>query len=383
MAGKKLPRGITYSEKEKRYTGRFMMDGERYAVHGSTLKEAVDKMDNMKYEVKHGIYCKPQEETISSWFQIWIDQYKLQTVKQSTLGLYKQSFNNYIMPVIGKKKIQNIESQVIQKLINDMHKKGYSAGIVNGVYIILNGMFKQARRNQIIINNPMEAVVIPKFIKKQQKDKRVLTREEQNIFLAYSKESKYYDLYVVALQTGARIDEILGLRWEDIDLQQKVIHINCTLSYSSEGRGRYRDIPKSETSRRDIPILPDIEKIFKNRRKQQMEDKMLLGERWKEEKGLENSVFTNNKGSVIWDSSVRRDMYSIVDAINCAGIKLKPIKFHTFRHTFATRAMEQGMPLQVLKTILGHSTLAMTADLYSHVLPDTKREEMQKIIELF
>lgn len=380
---KKMPRGITYSEKEKRYTGRFMIDGVRYSVHGTTITETVDKMDSMRYEVKHGIYCKPQDETVNSWFEIWMEQYKANTVKKSTMQTYRQTFNGYISPVIGNRKICEIRSQVIQKLINDLHKAGYSKSRVNMVYVILIGMFRQAQKNQLILQNPVDAVTFPKFKKRQQRDIRVLTREEQRLFLEYAADSKYYDFYVIALQTGMRINEILGLEWLDIDMLKREINVNGTLVYIRGGDGRYKDTPKTENSRRVIPMLPDVESIFKRRRKQQLENKMQLGKHWKEEKGLENIAITYDEGGAFWDTGIRVDIKRIVQAINDTGIEFKPITPHTFRHTFATRCVEQGMPLQVLKTILGHSSLAMTADLYSHVMPDVKQEEMRKIVSLF
>lgn len=94
-------------------------------------------------------------------------------------------------------------------------------------------------------------------------------------------------------------------------------------------------------------------------------------------------MFTYPEGGALWDTAIRNDIQKIVKRINDAGIEFEAITPHTFRHTFATRCAEQGMPLQVLKTILGHSSLSMTADLYSHVMEDTKQKEMQKIINLF
>jgi len=380
---KKLPRGIIFSEKEQRYTGRFMIDGVRYVVHGGTVTETTDKMDAMRYEVKHGIYCKPQDETIDSWFEVWMTQYKENTIKASTIQTYRQVFKSYISPKLGKRKICDIRSQMIQKLINDLYNAGYSKSRVNIVYVILIGMLRQAQKNQIIIHNPMDAIIFPKFKKKQQSDIRVMTREEQKLFMEYAAGSKYYDFYIIALQTGMRINEILALEWQDIVFPKKEIYVNGTLIYMRDGDGRYKDTPKTESSRRAIPILPDIENILKKRRKQQLENQMLLGKRWKKEKGLENIVLTYDEGGAFWDTGIRVDIKHIIRRINDANIQFRPITPHTLRHTFATRCVEQGMPLQVLKTILGHSSLAMTADLYSHVLPNVKREEMSKIIDLF
>ena len=111
--------------------------------------------------------------------------------------------------------------------------------------------------------------------------------------------------------------------------------------------------------------------------------KIRLGDKWTPLDGLDNLVFTNAFGSVVTLNTMQYYMRHIQDMIRRDGTEFAPIHIHTLRHTFATRAIEAGMQPQVLKTILGHSSLAMTMDLYSHVLPDTKTEEMQKIANLF
>lgn len=378
MAEKKLPKGITL-RKDGRYMARFQYEGERYTLYDNNLKELLDKMDNMKYELKHGMFCKPKELTVSSWFDTWIDQYKSGTCKASTIQTYRQTFDNYIKPILGRKKVTDIQPQVMQRIINDLHKSGFSKSRINIVYVILCGMFEQAQRNKLIINNPADALVFPKFRRTTQNDRRVMTVEEQKIFLEYAQDSKYYNFYVMALATGMRINEITALQWTDIDWINKIIHVTGTLVYVRNDGGRYKDNPKTESSRRDIPMLSHVETMLKDIRKAQLENRLLLGAHWKEEKGLENLVFTYESGGALWDTGIRVDMKKIIERIHAAGIEFEPITPHTFRHTFATRGLEQGIPLKVMQTILGHSSLSMTSDLYAHVLPDTKVEEMKKL----
>lgn len=376
--GKQLPPGITLRS-DGRYMGRVQVDGERVTLYAKSLKELLDKIENAKYEMKHGLFCKPKEITVSSWFETWIEQYKSGTCKASTIQTYRQTFEHYINPVLGRKKVTDIQPQMMQKIINDLHKKGFSKSRVNFVYVILCGMFEQAQRNRLILNNPANALVFPRFRKKTQNDKRVMTIDEQQIFLEYAKGSLYYSFYVMALSTGMRINEITALQWSDIDWTNKAIHVTGTLVYVRNGGGRYKDSPKTESSCRDIPMLANVEELLKEIRREQMEKRLLLGSKWKEEKGLENLVFTYETGGALWDTGVRVDIRKIVDRIHAAGIDFDAITPHTFRHTFATRGLEQGIPLKVMQSILGHSSLTMTADLYSHVLPNTKAEEMKKL----
>ena len=377
MANKRMPRGVIYEDDKNMYKGRFQYSGERYTVYGKTIKEVTEKMDLMRFEVKHGIYCKPKDETVSSWYKTWIEQYKKNTVKPSTLHEYQNDFRIHIEPVIGKKKMCDIQSHAIQKLINDMHTKGYSKTTISNTFTVINGMFKQAFMNQIIIRNPCDAVSLPKW-QQCKKERRVMTQAEQDIFLKYAEQSSYYDVLVVALQTGMRISEILGLEWDNIDFEKKEIQVTGTLVFIS-GQTRYKGTPKTFSGARTIPMLPEVEKILHSRRKWQLKNRMVLGSEYGSITKLKNPVMTCNNGEIYWAENIRTEMRLIVKRINDDGIPFEAITPHTLRHTFATRCAEQGMPLQVLKNILGHSSLAMTSDLYSHVLPDTKHEEMKKI----
>lgn len=376
--GKTLPKGITL-RLDGRYMARFQYDGERYTIYDTNVKDLLEKMDNMKYELKHGIFCKPKEITVSAWFETWMEEYKYSTCKASTIQTYKQSYANYIQPALGKRKVTDIQPQALQKIINDLYKKGFSKSRVNFVFVILSGMFTQAQKNKLIINNPADSLVLPKYRKKSQNEKRVMSLEEQKLFLKYAKDSVYYDFYVIALSTGMRVNEIVGLQWSDIDWKNKLIHVTGTLVYLRTGLGRYKDTPKTASSRREIPMLNNIEELLKNIRHRQLENRLRLGDKWKEEEALKNMVLTYEEGGAIWDTGIRVDMKKIANQIKKDGIEFEPITPHALRHTFATRGLEQGIPLKVMQVILGHSSLAMTADLYSHVLPDTKAEEMKKI----
>lgn len=376
----KLPKGILL-RKDGRYYTNVQYGGERYSVYGKTPQEVKKKRDNLRYELEHGIYCKPENMTVSGWFEIWMEQYKEKQIKATTAQRYRNAYEKHIKPTIGKLKIGNVTSQIIQKTLNDMQDRGI-IGTARIVYIVLHEMYDRALKNDLIARSPMQAVSMPKAERKSADEKRVMSKEEQQTFIEYAEKSPYYDLYITMLQSGMRINEACGLEWSSVDFKKHEIHIKGTLNYI-RGQGRYIGTPKSKTSRRTIPLLPEVEKILKNRRKEQLEERMMLGASYKTEKGLEDVVFTYPTGGAYWDDSIRDDLKKIISRIQIDYPDFEPITPHTFRHTFATRAAESGMPLQVLKTILGHSSLAMTADLYSHVMPDTKHEEMQKLTAYF
>jgi len=378
LSGKRLPEGIT-QRADGRYMGRFRHGGDRYTVYDNDLREVKKKYANLKYEVEHGLFAKQDNITVSGWFDIWMKEYKEPTVKQGTVGVYRDNFRSYIEKPLGRKKLKDIRPEHIQRIYNNLNRKGYSRNTIELVSVVLSGMYKQALKNKVIIENPVPLATLPKI--SEHKEPRVMTVEEQRIFLECAKDSYLNDLFILALATGMRSGELRGLQWQDVDFKDKTIHIKNTLVYVN--KDYLLDTPKTPTSRRDIPLIDNAVAVLKRQKLKQSENRMLLGDKWKNKEGLENLVFTTMTGYPINRDMLKQELNRVVAEIQKEHKEFKHITPHTFRHTFATRCIENGMPPQVLKTILGHSKLSMTMDLYSHVLPNTKATEIQKIANLF
>lgn len=375
--GKKLPKGLT-RRKDGRYMARFQYERETYTIYGTEIDQLLVQIEDLKYEVRHGLYEKEQNIITGTWFHVWMEEYKQYEVKPTTFALYNHTYSGHIKSYIEKKKLKDIRPEHIQKIYNAESKKVKQQTLTR-IKVILNGMFQQAYKNGIIQKNPVERATLPKL--REEIERRVMTVEEQNMFLEYAKKTYYGDIFEVALSTGMRKGELLALEWSDIDFGNKMIHVTGTLIRTG---GKYvKGTPKSKTSKRDIPMLANVHSILKKRRKYQLETKVSLGEKWNPLDGMDNLVFTNEFGNLVNHTSMQYYIVHIQDLIHRDDIGWESIHIHTLRHTFATRCIENGMQPQVLKTILGHSSLAMTMDLYSHVLPNTKVDEMQKIANLF
>lgn len=366
--GRKLPKGI--QQRYEGFEGRFMYQGKRYLVHGSTITETQKAMTDLKYKLEHGMFVEKKKITLDAWHKTWMEEYKRNQIKIGTYTSYQKYYDCAIKERLGNKIISDIRGEHIQKLYNDLVKDGYALSSIKVVAAVLNGCMQQAMRNGLIERNPVKLAELPRQTEK--KTRQAMTKDQQTLFMEYAKESYLYNFFAVMLRTGMRTGEMRGLKYADIDKKRNVIHIQRTLKYI-EGKGYLEDTPKTRTSTRDIPLTAALQGLLEEQRKY-----------WgfKVER-IDRYLFCNENGDPLSRERVQGEIDRIVKRITAAGHDFPHITAHVFRHTFATRAIEAGMQPQVLKTILGHSSLAMTMDLYSHVLPDTKAEEMEKIANAF
>ena len=370
LKGKELPMGIR-QRKNGKYEGRVQYEHERYSVYADSISELKTKMTELRYRLEHGSFVAKDKMTVKEWFGTWIEDYKNNQVKAGTIIAYTNYYNYYIDQYIGKKKIVDVRGEHIQRIYNGLIKDGISASTIKIISTVINGCFKQAVKNGIIERNPVTLATIPR--QSEIKPRRVFSVSEQEIFMQYAKESYLYNLFALALRTGMRSGEIRGLKYTDINKKKQVIHVVRTLKYEGGKRGFFEDTPKTKTSKRDIPLTQDMIDIIDEQSR-------------KYNSGishLDSYIFRTYEGGPISRERLQSEINRIILKINNAGIEFDYFTPHCFRHTFATRAIENGMKPQTLKAILGHSTLAMTMDLYSHVLPTTKAEEMELIAKAF
>ena len=368
--GRKLPKGIR--QRYNGFEGRFMYKGERHLVHGETITETQKKMTELRYKLEHGFFVSKEKIVFDDWMQIWFEEYKKNNVKLGTYQTYLTLYNSQIKDKFGDMLLTEIRGEHIQKFYNGLIKEKYALETIKVIGAIINGSLKQAVKNHLIEVNPASAAEIPQKARITKKERTAMTKEQQELFMKYAKESYLYYFFAIMLRTGMRNGEMRALKQSDIDKKKGVIHVQRTLKHVT-GEGEVEDTPKTKTSLRDIPLTVDILQYTDGQKKY-----------WdfKIEK-IRGYVFCDPGGKPLQRYHVQNEIDRIVKKIHAAGYDFPRITPHVFRHTFATRAIEAGMPPQVLKTILGHSSLAMTMDLYSHVLPDTKAEEMNKIADVF
>ena len=376
LDGKQLPKGIS-QRANGLYMGRVMFHGQTYSLYNRSLTELKKEMLDLRYQLEHGIYAKETNLTFDSWFMEWIETYKMRSVKQGTVDSYLKHYHAYIKEPLGKLRLADIRSEHLQKMLNNMAQDGYSDSTIQLVTCILSGVFKQAYKNELIQKNPFSHITKPKGA--QAKERIAFTSEQQEIFMRYAEQSYLCNLFQLAICTGMRNGELGGLQWCDIDFKNRVIHIRHNL-VSRLGSGLAVDTPKTRTSRRDIPM---IDKAYEILKRQEKAYNVLHGDSSIVKLQNTDFVFSVEDNQPISRKRITHEIEVMLERIHGDGLCFPYFTLHTTRHTFATRCAEQGMSLQILKTILGHSSLAMTADLYSHVLPDAKRDAMESVKSAF
>lgn len=369
----RLPQGMHFDESRGYYVKRFTVDGKRYTVYGKTKKECLDKETDKRQKISDGLYIKNNAITLNDYFGEWVNT-KSGHVKGSTLYNYKKNYLNHIKKYIGHRKIQDIERREIIELHQRIVQNN-GASVANHVKILINGLLKSALYDGIIKSNPADNIRNIKTDggrRMRETSHRALTEEEIKVFLNAAKKSWYYNTFRFLLATGLRIGECGALKWGDIDFKNHVIHIRRTVTRDKDGVWIIGDTPKTVSSERDIPINGEIMNILQSQRDMNIK---LHGNIIP----LDGLIFTKENGGIIVDNVVNSIIANIVNKINKKGGNLERFSLHAFRDTFASMAYRKGVPMNVLKELMGHSSYQMTADIYGHIYNEQKIEAMQKI----
>lgn len=369
---------IGYNEKGK----------PKYKVFSSkTRSEVSKKLSNYIADKKALTPEVVSQDTVAQWLNKWLNSYVAQNVKTSTRVSYEGIVKNQLIPRIGHIKLTKLKKSDIEDMYNTLlecgradGKGGLSVKTINNVALCLHKALQTAFENEYIIKNPASIAKVPtlKSVNGQKKEIEILSKQEQKDLMAVCDNSPYGMGIITALYTGVRLGELLGIMWKDVDFDRKTISIskqvNRLRDYSPNAKAKtilgIQDDTKTKTSNRIISISDDLlSRLLKYKEEQECHIN-----KWGSAYKTLDLVFAREDGYYI-DPTTFRDKY--VKLLSVAG--LKSYTFHALRHTFATRALEAGIPVKVVSKILGHSSVQITMDTYQHVLPELQSEAMNRI----
>ncbi|WP_083207960.1 tyrosine-type recombinase/integrase [Fictibacillus arsenicus] len=335
-----------------------------------TKKEAQEYLVNAINEVNQGTFLQPSKEEFSIFIERWFNTYYKRNVAETTADISWCLIKGHLIPYFNKQVISSISTYQLDCFYNEKLEEGYSAKTIRELHSLLRRAFEQAIKWSLLKFNPAVNATPPK---EKIKERHTWSKNDIKKFIDTAKLSEEATIYIIAIFTGMRRGEILGLKWQDIDFDLKKIYVTRSLAFTSE-KGLFLKDVKTSKSRRQISLSPYIIDVLKQHQVIQNNFKEKLGEDYLD-KGL---VFTSINGNFKDPRNLLREFSRLTKK---AG--LIKISFHDLRHTHATLLLKNGENPKVVSERLGHSRVGITLDLYSHVTDDIQEEAALRLEESF
>ena len=362
-----------YFRKDGRWEGRYIksrdLNGKaRFgSVYGKHYQEVKKKLVIIKSELYQSDFIPVihGNGSFEDWADYWLEILVSPYVKPETCAGYRRSLNKHIYPALGRMNIHEIEPRHIQDMVLALQKK-LAVTTLRGICRLLKSIFNAACEKGVLFHNPYQDIRVPKAGKRPP---RVLTCLEQEKLERNALTNNELE-YLMCLYTGIRVGELCALRWQDVDLENSILHIRHSIQRIPSDSGLRRTqlvlgTPKSESSVRDIPIPEFLGMLLREKRILEKTD-------------AKDQLFKGVKGGYLDPRTMQQRISKLGKQLGISGVHM-----HTLRHTFATRCLEQGIPYEILCEFLGHSSPQITLRHYAHCTPETKRKNMEFLNSIF
>lgn len=344
---------------EARYTVQTVKGWKRKVLYGKTRKEVAEKLTKAMAGRDSGLTFDAGKQTVGEYLARWLEVSVRHNVRPRTLDNYRYHVRHHLTPALGHIKLKALSSAHVQSFYRAKLDGGLASSSVRYTHAVLHRALKQALKWGLVPRNVAEAVDPPKV---EQEEANALSPTEVMTLLSEARGERFEALYVLAVHTGLRQGELLGLRWDDVDLGSGTLRVVRQLQNVRDGSGLVFSPLKNGKGRRTIRLTNTAAKALRHHRKQQAEEKLRAGPLYKD-RGL---VFATGIGTPLSPSNVHSRSFKPL----LKRAKLPDIRFHDLRHTCATLMLSQGVNPKIAQEILGHSNISQTMDTYSHMLPD-------------
>lgn len=333
-------------------------------VLGKTQAEVKEKLKAALEQNQKIDFSKTGKYTVAQWMKEWFENVCKVKVRPSSHQTYRGYIDNHIAPNIGKTPLEKLTTMDLQKLYRKLMKqgrverieaenqpKGLSAKTVRNIHQVISSAMDFAVAQKIISENPCKNVSLPKI---EHREMQTIPAEQLLAFLQEAKATGVYEMYYIELSTGLRRGELLGLKWQDIDWKNGVIHVRRQVARVN---GEIVEAPlKTKNSYRAVSISPQAIEVLKQQKA----------------KISDEYVFPSPNGGPISPDSVNNMLKRVLTR---AGIP--KVRFHDLRHTFATVALQNGVDVKTVSGMLGHFSAGFTLDTYAHVTTAAQKEAAQ------
>ena len=339
---------------------------QKKTVSSMNLDKLKKKINDLKYLNDRKMLDAPDNIKLSEWLDFWLETYKKGQVKPTTYDMYHGVVSRYIKPNLGHYELNKINQIILQQTINKIAAGGMSTSYLKQIKITLAQAFKKAIELNKIYKNPCDGLVIPQ---KPPRERVAFTVDEQKRFLTECDNSKstYHNMFIFAFNTGMRLGEIQALTWDDLIDNGTAVSIGKTLvtvrEYDERAEKRQRTIigssAKTDSSKRIVPLNKKAKLAVLNQR----------------ENNDKNSpfIFYSLSGTPVQKRNIYREFGKIKNNAKITS----DVTFHSMRHSFATRLIEKGADIKTISELLGHKSIKVTLDIYSHISNDMKLKAVE------
>jgi integrase len=340
-------------------------EGKRKTLYGKTRREVQGKLDAARRALHDGLPAVPERQTVARFLSQWLEGVK-PTIRTKTWETYELNVRR-VTPYIGSRKLASLTPADVQSCYADLLDGGprrpLSRRSVRQCHEMLHKAMSQALQWGLVVRNPTEAASPPR---PDRTEMTTLTQAQVQTLLKFTAGDWLHPLWVVLVTTGLRLGEATGLRWQDVDLDAGTLTVRRALQRRRTGELEFVE-PKSAHSRRTVELSEHTVRVLRAQRQTQTVT------------GLSSVlVFPNTSGGPLGPETARDGLRRAL-----AAAQLPSVRVHDLRHTAATLLLEWGQHPKVVQEMLGHSTIAITLDLYSHVAPRLHKEAARQFAQLF
>ena len=354
--------GISRHKKSGLYMARYTVQtpegSKRKTIYGKKRQDVADQLAKALADRADGIVFDDKNLTLGEYLDRWLSDAVRGTVRESTYSRDKYLVTNHVKPSIGRVKLKNLNARLLQSLYRERLDSGLSASTVQKIHHVLHKALTQAMRWDLIPRSPADSVKAPTPTPKEM---HPLSANEARLLLEAAQGDKLEALYVLAIHTGMRRGELLALKWADVDLDLATVRVRRTLTRGEDGRGYVVGAATKSGKGRHVRLTPRAVETLKRHRARQAKEQRKIGGLYRDQ----NLLFAGEGGNPINPSNLRNRSFKPL--LERAG--LPRITFHDLRHTCASLLFQRNVHPKIVQELLGHASVAITLDTYSHMLP--------------
>jgi len=368
MAKRGKNEGTIYKRSNGTWRAQISLEGKRLSFSAKTQAECHDWIRRTLDLVDNGMTFSKSEYTLGDYLKEWM-QAKRNSLRPKTVKQYETIIENDLLPTFGKARINQLNLKRFNKYYVRLVAEGRGVRTVRLIHSVLHSALEHACQTGLISRNPCHGAILPRYPIKEMK---IFNEDQVSMFLIFAEASRYRLIYKLALVTGMRQSELLGLKWEDIDWKKSTISVKRQAQYVN-GMGIIFLEPKTRAGIRKIALGNSILEELRKHRIQQDENKFLRKNEWTEN----NLIFCTSNGTPISQRNLTRDFLKVI-----RKTELPQIRFHDLRHTAASLMLNRGIPIVVVSKMLGHSKPSVTLNIYAHCVSEYQYDAARVMEEI-